>query len=556
MRRSLPPIITFLLLAIALPALAQWPTTRQDYLIVVDDSALFEGDPSIIPYCGDRTLVVYHKEGAQGNCYQIIDRYGNFAFTEPPSLAPEEANPAFSYPAIVIPDGAGGAMAVWYVDQFLVEGYICAQRLDSQGNRLWGDTGATIFDVAPAGGADFDACMDGFGGGFIAFSYIPPGQNQGIMRIQRLNSLGQPMWGDSGIAVCPGLDAQYNPKIVADFQGGVYLVWKDVTPPYEPHGVYRRQRFDSNGQPTWTPAAGIYTCGPVWHHYLIPDEANGFIMLANPGPQDYFTAFRYGPTGQQLWNVSHVSWWDASKLVSGEPGFYYIGFDDPFGGVYGQRMDMQGNVYWPTWGSGQLGAMFANFQGYGQSFAPDFTFRCPYFYALSAFYPSSPPYEPILLHVNALDLPGNPVYGDSGIILGINPDPAYFKDRRVAAVDDGGIVAVWELWWGEAHDVYAKRCNADGSLGGPPLSVPPPNNPPSAPALSLNHFRYSLPGPSEVEARLYDILGRERLAHRENVMAAGTYALPFNTKALPSGIYLLRLKTRYGQAVGKVLIIK
>ena len=104
-------------------------------------------------------------------------------------------------------------------------------------------------------------------------------------------------------------------------------------------------------------------------------------------------------------------------------------------------------------------------------------------------------------------------------------------------------------------DVWAKHVNADGSLGGP-TAVPPVANPPVGPSLRLNHFRYSLPGPSEVEARLYDILGRERLTHRETVLAAGSYILPFDTKSLPSGIYLLWLRTKYGEAVGKVAIIK
>jgi len=569
MRRRIPLLIptaltarcaaAALCLLAAAPARAQWPTTRQDYLIVADDSALFEGYPSIIPYCGDRTLVVYHQEGAQGNCYQIIDRYGNFAFTEPPSLAPEEANPPFTYPAIVIPDGAGGAMAVWYADQFLVEGYICAQRLDSQGNRLWGVGGVEVFGRAPYDGASLDVCPDGAGGYFVAFSYQPPGQSQAVIHIQHLNGDGQFLWGDSGAAICPGLEAQYEPKIVADFQGGVYIVWRDCRPPYFPEGVLYRQRFDSSGQPMWTPATGIYTCLPVWHQYLISDEANGFIMLANPGPQDYYTAFRFGPTGEQLWNVTHISWWDNSRLLEGESGFFYIGFDAS-SATYGQRMDMQGIVYWPTWGSGQLGALMADLPGLGQSETTDFIFHYPYFYGLYAFQPPHPPYEPVTLYVNALDLQGIAAYGDSGVLLGVNyqgQEPlAYFKNRKVAIDEDSGMVAVWEQWCGEAHDVYAKRCNADGSLGGPPLYVPPIGNPSAGPSLSLNQFRYSLPGPSEVEAALYDILGRERLAHHENVSAAGSYTLPFDTKSLPSGIYLLRLKTKYGEAVGKVAIIK
>lgn len=104
---------------------------------------------------------------------------------------------------------------------------------------------------------------------------------------------------------------------------------------------------------------------------------------------------------------------------------------------------------------------------------PRIRYRYPYLYGCFAL--ERTPSNGEVLRAQRLDSLGNRCWGTMGTLLS-KTNGHYTEDgAALSAMPDGegGFVAVWEITGtGNVHDVYAKRCNADGSLGGPfPLKV-------------------------------------------------------------------------------------
>jgi hypothetical protein len=152
-----------------------------------------------------------------------------------------------------------------------------------------------------------------------------------------------------------------------------------------------------------------------------------------------------------------------------EPGFFYLGFYYTGGSVYAQRMDLNGNTYWPTWPGG-VGALMCSRAGWNFN-GGDFHYRYPYF--SGAFDMSHNDID--LMVVQKLDSLGNRMLGDFGAtITAESTGPYDFNDVNSISDDEEGVIAVY-VYGADAslfRDIYAKRCNADGTLGGPfPLEV-------------------------------------------------------------------------------------
>jgi len=67
---------------------------------------------------------------------------------------------------------------------------------------------------------------------------------------------------------------------------------------------------------------------------------------------------------------------------------------------------------------------------------------------------------------------------------------------------------------------------------------------------------YELPSASEVNIRIYDVLGREVATLQSGVMEAGTHRLKWNAKGLPSGVYMSCLQVGQFTEVRKMIMTK
>lgn len=105
-----------------------------------------------------------------------------------------------------VPDGAGGVIAAWVDDRVRPDtAYfrVYAQRIDAQGNPLWPEGGVEVSgDVMTYGcywWMEMHAVADGAGGVVIAWNEID-GTSR-LLRAQRLDSNGNPLWAPGGVVL-------------------------------------------------------------------------------------------------------------------------------------------------------------------------------------------------------------------------------------------------------------------------------------------------------------------------------------------------------------------
>ena len=475
-------ITTFTLLfiiIISLPASAYWPTTVRENLAVAADPDTSERWCSALPYPASGTLVVFKKAD---NVYQIIDRYGELAYPYARSLIPNNTSYNVGAPH-VIPDGDGGAFIAWRSwGSNPVQG-IVAQRLDSLGNLMWGDSGVVIY---PTPQQDFDISVDGQGGFFLGVAVGESGLDLGDVYLQRIDGEGNLLWGPNGAPVsATPIIMEDEPVVIHDGSGGAFVAWEDQRPPYN-FAIFV-QHLDGQGNTLWFEDLFIFE--DAWFHQVIPDGEGGCIVHCGAGGDNF--AYRLSPGGTIQWTRDHVSFYTGAKIVPGEPGYFYLGYSHQ-GDMYGQRMDIEGNFHWPSWPSAYGALMFAR-PGFFRTGSRNWHYYFPYFYAIFGNRHSSNDYHH--LTVQRLDSLGNPMLGNNGVdltVIDFSSD-GQFMDVNAVPVGDG-VVGVFDKYTGSAHDVYAKRCYLDGTLGGPLhlLVDLTPHNPPIQIPPSGGSFTYDI----------------------------------------------------------------
>jgi len=565
-RLTLPALLALLWAA---PAQAQWPTTVRNNLPVAVDPDEGESEPQTLDYPNSSILVAFIAN-PQGIAYQILEADGQLTFNPARSASPG----LYTTPAglQIISDLHGGAILAW---KGQMTHSLYAQRLDSLGNILWGDSAVTIYPGTLIGTtSDWGLCADGQGGFFLGVkTEDATPQPQWDLGMQHVSAAGEVLWGDSGLVAIAEVSGQWMPRLASDSQGGFYLTWMDGRPPYSYWGAVFMQRFDSTGQSLWHPADGL-VLEPAGADFIqtLPDGRGGLMVHAGS------FLYRVDPAGNILWEVG-VSVGVGPDFVAGEPGYFYTGYDYDYGsasgyGIYAQRIDLQGHVHWP-WGIGQAGAPAILTPGPITLNLAKIAYREPYLYVTGRFkrqMGGGYGHGVSKLMGQILDSTGATLFPLSGVLMSVSgAHNNTLTNHSVHAAQDGGLVAVFQYphpnW---LSNIYAKRMNPDGSLGGPvsaasaadggaadfitprkvTLSVSPnPFNPRTA-------LSYELRAASYVSLRIYDTAGREVRTLVDGWREAGGHRVRFDGSGLLSGIYFVRLAAGEGTAVQKVVLLK
>lgn len=208
------------------------------------------------------------------------------------------------------PDGENGTIVVWE-DHRAGEVYaIYAQRVSSQGQRLWGDGGIKV--------AEFDyeqswpyVCPDGAGGAFIAWRAPTDGDYYDVY-MQRLSPQGERLWGDQGLRVTSHDMDEEVEQLIPDEEGGAILVWKaynDIDNTLDDLWI---TRVDRSGNILWG-----------------RDEDHGIVLVNAPNTQRSAHAVRH-PQGV------FVTWVDGRDDEEGQPQY----------DIFGQMISLNGEILW------------------------------------------------------------------------------------------------------------------------------------------------------------------------------------------------------------------
>ncbi|MBN1163185.1 MAG: T9SS type A sorting domain-containing protein [Candidatus Krumholzibacteriota bacterium] len=198
-----------------------------------------------------------------------IDESGNVLWNSPNGVAICNASGHQDYQQIVS-DGAGGAIIVWQDDRG-IDRDIYAQRVHPNGAVCWTANGIAVCDAVNSQ-HDPQLVSDGCGGAIITWTDSRTGHPD--IYAERIDSLGNSMWGDTnGVAVCTAGENQVSPQIINDGEGGVIITWADNRTEWD---IYA-QKIDTTGVIQWT-GGGIAVCaatGPQSSPELTSDHNGG-----------------------------------------------------------------------------------------------------------------------------------------------------------------------------------------------------------------------------------------------------------------------------------------
>ena len=118
-------------------------------------------------------------------------------------------------------DGKGGAIVAWH-DKRGEDWDIYAQRVDSSGVVLWGPYGVPVCTTSENQGWP-RIVSDEKGGAIIVWEHMPDGVD---IYAQRVDSEGNILWGENGVAVVTAPAYQLYPRVTSDGASGVIVVWQ------------------------------------------------------------------------------------------------------------------------------------------------------------------------------------------------------------------------------------------------------------------------------------------------------------------------------------------
>ena len=409
------------------------------------------------------------------SCLSLLGASSAFASWTPNGnlIGANSSNPAY---LSVAPDGSGGALLAW---QQLGQGAlndVYAQRIDANGNPLWGANGIAVCDTT---GYQSDPALvsDGSGGAIVVWSDGRDFASGSPLYAQRVNAAGTTMWTRQGIRVSGANASQEVPALTTDGAGGAVAVWMDTR-----FGDYdiMAQRVESNGTISWGLGDRIvaFTTGRQTGPQIVQDGAGGYVVVwtdaRNSGDFDIY-ANRLSPTGLYTWAQNGVPVCVDSnpqfnpQLVPDNTGGAIFVWEDyrGLGGsdIYAQRIIGLNVPQWTANGipvsdaAGSQEAPQVAADGSGGMFLGWHDSR------------SGSNYDIYVQHLNPA---GASAWTAKG--LAVCTAPGNQLNPRVVPNGAGGLVVAWgDARSGTYSDLYVDRVSTNGSVasggGGLPLAV-------------------------------------------------------------------------------------
>ena len=224
---------------------------------------------------------------------------------------------------------------------------IYAQKMDIAGNLLWNEAGIQVVNADYSQTGAVSLATDD-NATIIAWR---DWRNPDIpeLRIQKIDSNGNLLWGDEGIILCANLHMGPYPKLVNDVANGVFVFWGITT--YGQSGLWAIHILDDGSiAPGWSTSGNMITENPF--RYAVSDNEGGvvFTWIYN----DQLMIQRMNEDGDFLWGANGylISDYDSygfeGSLIANDDSSYYVVWRDRrvTDGIYCQLVDQNGNTMW------------------------------------------------------------------------------------------------------------------------------------------------------------------------------------------------------------------
>jgi len=355
-------------------------------------------------------------------------------------------------------DGAGRAIITWS-DYRSGDYDIYAQLVEASGEVQWMDNGMPIcIEAGYQWGSQIIA--DAFGGGIITWRDDRPFK-PGIYT-QRVNTTGNILWLDDGVALCALTGEQVSAQIASDGIDGAIIIWTDSR---SDEGDIYLQRLNGTGDSQWTgdgvgicTAAGEQSCA-----IIVSDGANGAIAAwhdLRSGNYDIY-AQRVDASGVVQWAGNGAAICAAknnkssAKLISDGVGGAIVAWIDERSGnrdIYAQRANASGEVLWAA-----DGVLLCTATGYGSfDIISDGSEGAIVAWADDS---RSGNYD---IYAQRVTASGDVQWAVNGIALCTAPGSQQYL-RIISDASNGAIVA-WQDSRNGSSDIYAQRVNSSGAV--------------------------------------------------------------------------------------------
>jgi hypothetical protein len=464
---------------------------------------------------------------------------------------------------VMASDGQGGAIIAW---EQPAASDIYAQRIDSEGQKLWGDEGILVCG-APDYQGWLDITEDGQGGAIMAWEDERTPGNGADIYAQRVDGFGNALWREDGFPACSLETNQFYPHLISDGDGGAVIGWEDGR---DWAKIYL-QKADAAGSPLW-PRNGVPNCVDCITDFLgdgysmATDMQGGVIIFwadfTDNRPRTDVYAGRVNSRGRIAWEprgipISVTPDYDGSPFVLSDSAFgAVLIWNDGRDSTFIQRLDSAGQKWWPECGR------------------PVYVGRA----AVESLTRTGPGGFASVLNLSLPDSSYGVKFDTTGAVLWDSSGVAFVgeyhgSDSYAAAADGkGGLTISWDSFY-DGY-VYAQRIYANGKVGGDtttavedyaesryPLNFQLLQNCPN-PFNSTTIISFYLPeASSEVVLKVLNLYGQEVRRFNLGQLQKGRHRITWDGKdqdgrLVSSGIYLYSLTSSSSTQVRRMVLLK
>lgn len=256
-----------------------WDVASRDLKLALVDST-FQANPAIAASNNEHFIVVWFDRSNGGMiCAQKLDSAGNRLWEADTCIDPEMTVSSFE-PGVAVDDD-GNSIVTWAAGQD-GEYNVYAQKVDSNGKSLWSDD----LRINSDGGASGPKVATAVGSVYVAWSGGLDEDSD--VFLGKLDDAGHKVWlNDVRVNSDETTSTQASPDLTADGEGNVTVVWNDNRNTESDHEYeVFAQRVDTNGNTIWaydvnvTGPRGFVSSGPK----LADDGAGGaFVAWLDKG---------------------------------------------------------------------------------------------------------------------------------------------------------------------------------------------------------------------------------------------------------------------------------
>ncbi len=210
--------------------------------------------------------------------------------------------------AVMVADGAGGAILAWSDCRIVDDCDIYAQRLDSNGEVHWAGNGIPLV-TAPGGQVAPHLVSDGAGGAIAAWTDYRSETGAAVFA-QRVTADGSLLWGTTAVTITAGADDRILGALVPDDAGGAFIVWEQAGTGDTIDTNLFAHRLTASGTLAWTvPVTVTAAPGEQYDVQAAADGFGGVIVtwgdLREPLDPNVY-AQRFDASGTTLWDAHGI----------------------------------------------------------------------------------------------------------------------------------------------------------------------------------------------------------------------------------------------------------